>query len=137
MSTCLPAGGVLCFAEDVHATVSNGNMLGNSLKPLVVMQQAILTVTASTFAHNYALPANNSDTQQQPAGALMTYDSATLLLQDSLLHNNSAGVGGALIVSQQSRVTITGSNFSKNVANDQGELQGSVFELFVIRMTCL
>jgi hypothetical protein len=120
MSTCLSAGGVLCFACDVQATVSNGNLLSNSLKPLVVMQHANLTVVASTFAHNHAPQAENSNTQQQPGGALITYDSATLLLQDSLLHNNSAGVGGALIVSQQSRVNIRGS-FSRNFANDQGE----------------
>jgi hypothetical protein len=121
MSVRLKAGGVLCFAGDAQATVTNGILLSNSLKPLVVMQHANLTVNASTFAHNYAPLAKDSSTQQQPAGALMTYDSATLLLQDSLLHNNSAGVGGALIVSQQSRVIIRRSNFSRNLANDQGE----------------
>jgi hypothetical protein len=105
----------------VQAVVTNGNFLSNSLKPLVVMQEANLTVINSTLEHNYALPAQGSSTQQQPAGAIMTYDAATLLLQGSMLHNNSAGVGGALLATQQSRVNIRGSNISKNLAKDQGK----------------
>lgn len=116
----LHAGGVLCFAGNVQATVINGRLVGNSLKPLVVVQQAKLTVSGSTLAHNYALPAQDSNTQQQPAGAVIAFDSATLLLQGSLLHNNSGGFGGALLATQQSRVIIRGSNFSSNVASDQG-----------------
>lgn len=116
----LPAGGALCLAGSVIAEVTSGNLAGNSLKPLVVMQQATLTVSNTSLTHNYALPAQGRNTQEQPGGALMAYDSATLLLQQSLLHNNSAGVGGALLAGQQTRVSIRGCNISMNVANGQG-----------------
>jgi hypothetical protein len=120
LPTCLPAGGALCIAGEVKAEVTNGSLLSNSLKPLVVMQQATLTVSNSTLAHNYELPPQDSNKQQQPGGALVAYDSSMLLLQGSLLHNNSAGVGGALLATHQSCVTIKGSDISRNAAIGQG-----------------
>ena len=55
-----------------------------------------------------------------------------LLIDDSQFHNNFAVRGGAIIVTGQSTVSITGSRFSDNSASDSG---GAIFNCVYCEVT--